>query len=106
MKNLDLISKRIAVISIAICGILLCTSLLVFAIGSVTKGYATDNKPAYKNIPATPPVAGEIMMAPWYFNEHYYGILVWNSVSGKSVMYSLGETVYGKTTSLPANPLD
>jgi hypothetical protein len=111
MKNSDLISKRILAISIAICGILLSTSLLIFSIGSITKGYATDTNPVYQKSITTPGAAGEIMMAPFIYNDNTYCVLVWNTITGKSVRYYLDTESnpykYVKNTaSLPANPFE
>jgi hypothetical protein len=47
MKNLDLISKRIAVTGITICSILLCASMLVFSIRSIGNAEASS-KPNVK----------------------------------------------------------
>ncbi|MFH2141243.1 MAG: hypothetical protein ABIJ97_02385 [Bacteroidota bacterium] len=111
MKNLDLVSKRIAVVSIAICGVLLTVSLLCFSIGSITKGYATDAKPTIQNATANTAVAGEIMMAPAIYGDGTFVILVWNTVTGKSVRYYLDTNSnpykYVKNkVSLPENPFE
>jgi hypothetical protein len=106
MKNLDLISKRITVIGITLCGVLLSASLLVFAIGSVTKGYATDAKSTYQNAPATNAAAGEIMMTPYVYTDNTLGILVWNSTTGKSQRYTLDNGAWVKKVNLPANPFE
>ncbi|MFH0895814.1 MAG: hypothetical protein V2A54_15370 [Bacteroidota bacterium] len=106
MKNLDLLSKRIAVISMALCGILLCVSLLIYTLGSVTKSQAADVKTSYQNNKLTPPAAGEIMMAPFLYADNCIGVLVWNTTTGKSVRYYLEGGVATKKYSVPANPFE
>ena len=90
----------------AVCGILLCASLLVFSVGSVTKSQAADTKSTYQNASTTPAVAGEIMMAPFLYSDNSVGVLVWSTVSGKSTRYVIENGTATKKTSIPDSPLN
>ena len=83
MKNFDVISKRIAVTGIVACAILLCASVFMFSLGTVSESQASV--PANKYL--TPVAAGQVMMSPYLDKDGYQNILVWNTETGKSVSW-------------------
>ncbi len=104
MKNLDLISKRIAIIGIVICSILLCATLFVFSFGTVSKSQASDK---VSNKYVTPMAAGSVMMAPYVDKEGFQNVLVWNTETGKSVSWYVKTSTNEckkNTYQLPENP--
>lgn len=106
MKNLDLLSKRIAVISTSICGILLFASLFMFSISNLSKSYASDSKPMYPTTNNTTVGVGQIMMAFQVLQagdgNWYKELLVWNTETGKSKFYSDMKV----SDQLPAKPIE
>lgn len=102
MKNTDILTRRIAAAGIAICGILLCSSIFIFTLNNVTKSYAAPNAPIA--------IAGDIMMAP-YMSKDSEVILIWNTTTGKSVSWCFdnADQKYKKSPAgfqLPASPMN
>ena len=109
MKKLDSVSKRIVVVGMVVCAILLSASLLVFSVANIQKTQASTNA-TFQNTHATP-AAGEIMCAPIIRSTQDVQYIFWNTTTGKSVIYWWGATEqkYVKsleTNQLPANPFE
>jgi len=57
----------------------------LFAIGNVTKSYATESS-IQKNTLA-PAASGEIMMSPILYQDGAIGYIFWSTSTGKSAKY-------------------
>lgn len=101
-KNTDLITRRIMAAGISICGILLCASTFIFALGNINTSHAS---------PTTVSLGGEIMMTTYIAKDGYDTILVWNTTTGQSVSwyYDKEAKKYLKSPAgyqLPINPMN
>ena len=95
MKNLDPITKRIAVIGVLTRGILLFTSLFIFSLAGLNKSYALPHINT-----SLDDQAGQIMMAPYGTGSEEI-VFIWNTATGKSVSWYYSKEVKKFVKSTP-----
>ncbi|MDX2361016.1 MAG: hypothetical protein QNK23_09435 [Crocinitomicaceae bacterium] len=116
MKNLDLVSKRILSIGLALTAVVLSATLFMSSVGTASADSSALDNIELPDSFTTPPAGGNIMMD--YTSVHvptqdktYYEVLVWNTATGQSVLYYYNYTdkgfiKYEDNVQLPRNPLD
>lgn len=107
MQNLNPVSKKFLSVCLGISLVLISVSILVFAIGNVSKSTASVSSPAIQNAAPAPAAVGEIMMTTMVYNDNSTAYLVWNTITGKCVRYYYSN-VDGKyiKEDMPENPFD